>query len=75
MFDPWIRPAHDLDATVSPSKRHSHPPMIARSIHEKQSGFTLVELVVTIFILGVLAAFSLPRFMVTDQTTPHFPLA
>lgn len=44
--------------------------MIARSIHEKQSGFTLVELVVTIFILGVLAAFSLPRFM-NSQVQAH----
>ena len=37
--------------------------MIIRPIRRAQTGFTLVELAVTILLLGVLAAVALPRFM------------
>lgn len=33
----------------------------------RQSGFTIIELVVVIVILGVLSAFAVPRFMSLDQ--------
>jgi len=41
-----------------------------RSANKTATGFTLVELVVVIFILGVLAAVSLPRFM-NSQIQAH----
>jgi len=31
-------------------------------VHKKQKGFTLIELVIVIVILGILSAFALPRF-------------
>ena len=36
-------------------------------MRNKQSGFTIVELVVVIILLGILAATALPRFMDVDQ--------
>lgn len=36
-------------------------------MHRKQSGFTIVELVVVIILLGILAATALPRFINIDE--------
>lgn len=40
---------------------------VGMSENNKQSGFTLVELVVVIVLLGILAAFAIPRFVDIDS--------
>src|SRR6186713_456714 len=57
-----------LDATASLGSKHFHLRIFGDSQMRKHKGFTLIELVVVVMILGILAAVAAPKLLGTSST-------